>query len=335
MPRALPTIAATSTLAMVRTAEARGVKASDLLEEAGITRAMLEDPDARLPAPTILRVWNALRARTDPVLQLAAPATLPFGAYRLIDYLVAASGTVGEGVLRFARFFHLIAEALTLRVVEEPDERALCLTTVNGDPVPPVYVDYVFAALVSRIRMRIRPQLRVHRVELRQPEPEFAAAYRDAFRAPVHFGAAADRLVFSTAEWKAPTASGDAALVALLEEHARILAQQAPREITGFLGEAQQALAATLPEGGSVAQVAHALNCSVRTLQRKLVASGTTFRELTDSVRSQLAESYLSDPKVSISEVAALLGFSEQSAFNRAFRRWTGEAPGRWRRRTA
>jgi AraC-like DNA-binding protein len=105
----------------------------------------------------------------------------------------------------------------------------------------------------------------------------------------------------------------------------------APTTTTAFPGEAQQALAATLPEGGSVVQVAHALNCSVRTLQRKLVASGTTFRELTDSVRSQLAESYLSDPKVSSSEVATLLGFSEQRAFNRAFSRWTGESPGRWR----
>lgn len=333
MPRALPTIAATSTFAMVRTAEARGVSVSDLLEEAGITREMLEDPDARLPAPTVVRVWNALRARTSPVLQLAAPATLPFGAYRLIDYLVAASSTVGEGVFRFARFFHLIAEALTLRVVEGSDEQALCLTTVDGDPVPPVYVDYVFAALVSRIRMRIRPQLRVQRVELRQPEPEFAAAYREAFRAPVRFGASADRLVFSAEEWRAPTESGDAALVALLEDHARILAQRARRATAGFLGDAQQAVVATLPDGASVVQVSRTLNCSVRTLQRKLVASGTTFRELTDSVRSQLAESYLADPAVSISEVAALLGFSEQSAFNRAFRRWTGESPGRWRRR--
>lgn len=95
-------------------------------------------------------------ARCGAAVILAAPATLPFGAYRLIDYLVAASSTVGEGVLRFARFFHRIAEALTLRVVEGPDEQVLCLTTVVGDPVPPVYVDYVFAALVSRIRMRIR-----------------------------------------------------------------------------------------------------------------------------------------------------------------------------------
>jgi AraC-like DNA-binding protein len=71
---------------------------------------------------------------------------------------------------------------------------------------------------------------------------------------------------------------------------------------------------------------------SVRTLQRKLVATGTTFREVSETVRGRLAEGYLTDPGVSIAEVAFLLGFSDQSSFNRAFRRWTGESPGRWRR---
>jgi hypothetical protein len=235
MTTAPPSIAATSTLAMVRTAEARGVEAKDLLEKAGLTRASVEDPDARLPAPTVLAIWNALRDRcADPTLQLVAPASLPFGAYRVIDYLVAASATVGDGVQRFARYFGLIAESVSLSIVESKGERCLCLATAGGGPVPPVYVDYVFAALVSRIRMRIRPALQVHRVELRQFEPRESAPYRDVFRAPVHFGAAADRLCSDAAEWEAPTESGDAALVTLLEEHARIMAQRAPRGAASF-----------------------------------------------------------------------------------------------------
>jgi AraC-like DNA-binding protein len=70
----------------------------------------------------------------------------------------------------------------------------------------------------------------------------------------------------------------------------------------------------------------------VRTLQRGIIKSRTTFRQVSETVMARLAEGYLADPKVSICEVAFLLGFSEQSAFNRAFRRWTGESPGRWRR---
>lgn len=333
MTTAPPTIAVTSTLAMIRTAEGRGVAVADVLEKAGVTRAVVEDPDARLPAPTVLAIWNALRDRcTDPALQLVAPLSLPFGAYRIIDYLVAASTTVGDGVERFARYFGLIAERVSLRIVESDGERCLCLATADGGPVPPVYVDYVFAALVSRIRMRIRPGLRVTRVELRQSEPRDGATYREVFRAPIRFGASTDRLCFDADEWDAPTESGDAALVTLLEEHARILAQRTPRSAVGFAAEVQKVIASRLPEGGSVEEVARALNMSVRTLQRRLIESGTTFRQASESVMARLAEGYLADPKVSVSEVAFLLGFSEQSAFTRAFRRWTGESPRRWRR---
>jgi AraC-like DNA-binding protein len=334
MAKAPPSIAATSTLAMVRAAGARGVRTEDLLEDAGLTCESLEDPDARIPGPTVLAIWNALRHRTgDPTLQLSAPGSLPFGAYRVIDYLVAASATVGDGIGRFARFFGLVAEAVSLTMEETGGEHRLCLLMSDGRPVPPVYVDYVFAALVSRIRMRIRTDLRVLRVEMRQSEPEASAAYTQLFRAPVHFDAAADRLCFSDAEWLAPTESADEALARILEDHARILAQRMPKTATGFRAEVQRAIVAALPEGRSAADVARTLHMSVRTLQRKLVANGTTFREVAEGVSGQLAAEYLADPSVSISEVAFLLGLSDQSSFHRAFRRWTGESPGRWKQK--
>ncbi len=332
MVNAPPMIAATSTLAMVRTASARGIETADLLAEAGVTLEFLGDPDARIPGPTVLALWNALRERAaDPTLQLVAPTTLPFGAYRVIDYLVASSATVGEGVQRFARFFRLIADAVILNIDRGDDEHCLCLARGDGGPVPPVYVDYVFAALVGRIRMQIRPALQVRRVELRQAEPPMTAPYGDVFRAPVRFNAAADRLCFADGEWHSPTTTADVTLALLLEEHARILAQRIPHSVSGFTAVVQKAIAAASPEGGSAEDVARALNVSVRTLQRKLVATGTTFREVSETVRGRLAEGYLTDPKVSIAEVAFLLGFSDQSSFNRAFRRWTGESPGRWR----
>jgi AraC-like DNA-binding protein len=127
--------------------------------------------------------------------------------------------------------------------------------------------------------------------------------------------------------------TADEALARLMEEHARILGQRIPEVEDGFRSEVQKTIAATLPEGGSAEVVARKLHVSVRTLQRKLIAAGTTFREVSETVRTRLAEEYLNDPKVSIAEVAFLLGFSDQSSFHRAFRRRTGVTPGRWRRR--
>ena len=336
MAKTPPSIAATSTLAMVRTAEARGFTTADLLTQAGLTRAALDDPDLRLSAPTVLALWNALRERTaDPALQLVAPTSLPFGAYRVIDYLVGASATVGEGIRRFVRFFQLITQTAALSIESDGDEYRLCVATPDGGAVPPVYVDYVFAALISRIRMRIRPALAVKQVTLRHSESGLLARYQEIFRAPVRFGAPDDRLCFSHEEWRAPTELADAALARLLEEHARILAQRIPHGDPGFSAEVEKTIVAAPAEGGSAEQVARALHVSVRTLQRKLIAAGTTFRQVSESVRGQLAAGYLADSGVSIAEVAFLLGFSDQSSFNRAFRRWTGESPGRWRRRHA
>ena len=329
-----PSIAATSTLAMVRTAGARGFPTADLLEEAGLSLEGLEDPDARIPRATVLALWNALRERTsDPVLQLAAPTALPFGAYRIIDHLVAASTTVGEGIRRFARFFGLIADGVSLNVHAGDEEHCLSLAMADGGAVPPVYVDYIFAALVSRIRMRIRPGRQVRRVELRQPSPGVTTLYENLFGSPVRFDAAADLLCFSNHEWDSPTITADASLGGLLEEHARILAHRTPHASSAFAADVQKAIAATMPEGGPASAVARALHVSVRTLHRRLGAGGTTFRRVSDAVRHQLAEQYLADARVSIAEVAFLLGFSDQTSFNRAFRRWTGESPGRWRRR--
>lgn len=319
---------------MVRTAELRGVQTADLLHTAGVMRELLDDPDARLPGATVLAIWKALRERTgDPALQLVAPACLPFGAYRVIDYLVGASATVGDGIQRFASYFRLIAEAIDLTIFDDGEEHCLCLAMADGGAVPSMYVDYVFAALVTRIRMQIRPGVQVRRVEFRQPEPPSISPYADVFRAPVRFGAEADRLCFGDEEWRAPMDSADASLARLLEEHARILAERLPHEASDFVATLRKTITSAIPNGGSADEVARALNVSVRTLQRKLSLAGTTFREVSDAVRAQLAQEYLTDPRVSIAEVALMLGFSEQASFNRAFRRWTRESPGRWRRR--
>jgi len=333
MIEAPPSVAVTSTLAMVRTAEARGFPVADLLERAGLPREVLQDPDARIPGAQALELWRALGERTgDPALQLAAPTTLPFGAYRVMEYLVRVSATVGAGVTRFAEFFSLIADGLSVSI--EPDEEGscLCVCTAEGGAVPPMYVEYVFAALVGRIRMGIRSDLQVRQVDLRRPRPPDVTPYEQRFHAPVRFGAPRDRLCFTAAEWAMPIEGADEALARVLEEHARVLAARLPEAHTDFVSAVRTAVMATLPDSADVEHVARELHMSSRTLQRKLAEAGTTFREVLDHVLSGLAESYLADTTVSIREVGFLLGFSDQSSFHRAFVRWTGSAPGRWRR---
>ena len=91
-------------------------------------------------------------------------------------------------------------------------------------------------------------------------------------------------------------------------------------------------LAATLPAGTDVVDVASALHMSARTLQRRLEEEGTRFTEVLDRVRLELARTALRDPETTLTDVAFRLGFGDLATFSRAFKRWTGKPPGQWRR---
>ncbi len=331
---ALPLSTVTSTLAMVRAAERRGVDAQPVLARHGVTMATLLDPDNHLPVSTEFAIWDELRAETrEPALQLVAPIELPVGTYHVLDYLVGVSATVGDGMRRIARFLGIIARQVEVSAQVADDECRLVATTASGGAVPPMYVDYTFGAVVGRMRAIAPDAFAVERVQLRQPPPASPAAYRDVFLCPVDFGAGADALVFSRARWDTRLPAHDPTLAQVLETHARFRLERMAAAPVALAGDVRAAIIAALPDGAPVDAVARALRLSVRTLLRRLDDAGTTYRDALDTVRGELAREYLHDGRVAISEVALLLGFADQRSFHRAFERWTGETPGRWRAR--
>lgn len=327
-----PMGAVASTLAMVRAAEAAGVDARSVLARHGVAMETLLNTDNQIPIARAFAIWDELRDRSgNPALHLVAPTALPVGTYHVVEYLIGASATVGEGAQRFARFIGLIARQVSVVVETDPVEGRLVATTSSGLAVPPLYAAYTFAAFVGRVRANFRPGLRVARVEFRQPIPSEPERYRAFFGADVFFGAAADRLCFSRDEWDTPFETGDPTLAQVLEAHARARLERAADGTSVLEARVRRAIVGALPEGAPVEAVARSLHSSVRTLQRGLREAGTTYRDLLDTVRSELARQFLEDRTVAISEVALLLGFADQSSFHRAFDRWTGQSPGRWR----
>lgn len=331
---AAPTIAITSTRAMVQAASAMGVDVDAVLGAEGVTRSVLDDPDARLPHPTVLRIWDELAARSgDHAFQLRAPRLPPYGAYRVLDYLVVATPTLGEWFALFARYFRLINTGVDLQVLWEGERPCLDMRMVDGGAAEPVYVDYTFAAFLERTRLRAHPGWSPSLVEFRHPAPEDAEPYRSVFRCPVVFDASGDRLWCGVEDWTARSAEADAPLGLLLEDHARLLSEAMPIH-GGFVRAVRSVMAEVLSDGAPSALVAKKMAMSVRSLQRRLARERTTYSALLDSLREELARQYLAESDLAISEVAFLLGFSEQSSFHRAFKRWTGAAPGKWRGRS-
>lgn len=190
-----------------------------------------------------------------------------------------------------------------------------------------------FAALAVLGRRTTNVEWTARETRFQHPAPSDIREHERIFRCPVRFGAAANEFVFDSAYLTLPIVKADPSLCALLDRHAEGLLAKYPREDS--LVERVRTILKDELNGGdaSLESVARQLSLSERTLQRKLRALGTSHNELLDQMRKDLAVRYLREPEMAVCEVAYLLGFSESSAFHRAFKRWTGTSPNEFRRR--
>lgn len=330
------TVLSTASRAVVDACERLGLDVAAILNSAGLTRDALEDPDRRIPAARADALWSAAYARAgDPQLALHAAEALPFGAYKVVDFLAAHSPTVGEALRRVAAHFRLIDPRAVLEVTEGAPRALVFHVRDPKTPLSPPAQEYTFAALVLRCRWCAGPTWAPDRVELTFPEPPQSAEHRRVFATEVRFGCPLPRLVLSPAAWEAPVRGAEPALLSVLEDHARRLLRELP-PADDLPGQVRAAIAEELPGGDpSAAAIARRLAMSERTLQRRLQAENTTLAQLFDETRGAVAKAHLADPALGLAEVAWLVGFSDQSAFTRAFRRWTGSTPGAWRQRLA
>lgn len=327
------TVLPVATRALLQACGRIGLDPDALLNRAGLDRARLDDPDGRIDAEQADAVWReAYLASGDAALALRAAEETPFGAFRVLDYLGASAATVGEGLRRVAAYFPLVDPRAAL-AIEEPAGHAVTLAflrTATG-ALPPEAQEYTLAILALRVsQVTPSPGRPVH-VRFAFARPPHAREHARVLGVQPEYDAPVPALVFAPETWTAPTSARDPRLFAALDEHASaLIAECSPVASARRVGAA---IAEELPgREPSLARVARRAGASPRTLQRRLEAEGTTFAAEVEHVRRARAEAFLRAPDVSIAEVSWLLGFAEQSAFTRAFRRWTGIAPTAWRR---
>jgi AraC-like DNA-binding protein len=165
-------------------------------------------------------------------------------------------------------------------------------------------------------------------VDFRHAAPADASEHARLFGVSPRFGVEVNAIEFDRATIEQPLASADPALSSVIERHAEALLAARPEPAETTANRVRRLLGAMLGEGEvSLAGAASRLRMSERSLQRRLAAEGVSFDAVLDELRRDLALRYLADARLAIAEVAYLLGYSEPSAFHRAFKRWTGETP--------
>ena len=315
---------ATATNILWKLIEANGHEPDGLYREVGINPDLLNQPGSRVPYLLVNQLWGkATEIINDPCFGLKAYKYWHPSYFHALGYAWLASHTLRDALNRFVRYLRIVSEKIFLELEEGPDALTLILShKILGMRVP-AQIDMGMAMSIHICRLNFGENLKPVAVNFMHDEPPCAEEYYALFRSPVRFSADRDCITFATADV-------DKYLVGANPQLAR-LNDQVMIEYLGKLNKddiidrVTAAVVDMLPSGGVADEnIAESLNMSVRSLQRRLKEVGTTFRTILDMVRKDLAATYVRDPEIELAEIAFLLGFSEQSAFSRAFRRWTG-----------
>ncbi len=323
--------------ALMRWLQARGVDAS-LLEVWAARFALPADAAARdeLPVtPTALdELLEAAGALVgEPYLALQLPAQLPFRRYGLHELAARASGTVREAMERTVRYASLIDPRMSFAFEVEGGE-ACWRQQMRGYPrgVGRASNEYALGAALTHLRGAASVSIGARRVWFMHPRPrELGPLHRFFGTRELDFGSDDNGFTFDAALLELPTPEGDARLLATVEPLAEAALRAQP-PAHDFSVEVATKIRALLPDGGNVEAVAAALHMSARTLQRRLGEAGAQFTEVLDAVRTDEAKRALVGGDVPLGEIAWRLGFADLASFSRAFKRWTGQPPGTYRR---
>ena len=325
------TVAAGMACAWVDAAVARGVSRSELLARSQISPEALTDQDARLPLATLVRlIAVAKELCADPALALHLGETIDCADYSVASLLSYSCETVAEALAQRNRYGRLMADVECEgpeRYRLEPLAGRVWLIDTRRNPNESPELTEAFFARVASVSHQQREKPFLLAAHFTHPEPSYRAEYERVFRVPLVFGSDRNALLFDAAWLQQRIAVTPRYAFGILSAHAESLLETLERT-KSVRGRVESLLLPILHTGeASIERVAGQMGLSRQTLFRRLKKEGVTFERVLDELRRRLAHGYLQGGRVSVSEAAFLVGFSDPAAFSRAFKRWTGSSP--------
>jgi len=314
----------------------RGIRAEVLLQEARLDLVWLERQTGTIDVATFAQAAGAAyRLTGDASLALQIGMNAPPHTLHITGEVLMHCPTIRAALAEINRYLPLILPLGSFRLEEHGERAHLVFDAPFSEPHFQRFVSELTLTFVVRIgrhfASRASAPIAVH---VRHPAPSYAQAYRQAFGCPVEFGAERDQIVFARALLDEHQPFGDEVLCRLLKSRADdLLGEERAKTL---LSERVKILLRRELDLSTVdlPTVAQRLDLPPRSLRRRLRAEGCSLTSLLDAVRRDLALESLVDLELPIKQVAERLGFSEVSAFHRAFRRWTGRTPTRYRLET-
>ncbi|MEH6471746.1 MAG: AraC family transcriptional regulator [Halopseudomonas sp.] len=310
-----------------------GLDASAIFTEAGLDPDLLVDGNARYPLTGVTKLWAlAEQASTDPCFGLSVGKCWSAKNFHALGFAWLASGNAFDALQRLQRYGKLINDALVSKIWVSGKYCHLQIGVESPDASP---LDCARIAAISTLTVMLRQLLGenfiAERIELPIARPANALLLENFVGCPVYYQTETMAIVLSLSDCEKPIMGASPELLRANEEVAE--AYLARLDKADIKTRVERQIISLLPSGKvDESIVAESLTVSVRTLQRQLKESGASFTGLLQSIRKELAKTYVQDSRLSLTEVTYLLGFSDPANFSRAFKRWFNCAPTTFRK---
>ncbi|MEK5058236.1 AraC family transcriptional regulator [Paenibacillus sp. FSL H7-0326] len=326
-------ISITMLYTMIRSVSLSGYDVDTFCRDNGLDPRLLQDPEARIGAEQHVKLaCAAAELLEDEHFGLHQGSQMEMADLGVLGYTMVHSGTIGECIHAYQRYYATVCSGYDIRLSRQGSEAVLTLSLEELSYPPSRHcVDDMVSSLVHiMIRLSGRA-IEFSRITLMHPEPDSGDEYRKVLGVQPEFNKEHTSLYFPQKVLEYPVLYADVRLAGWFEERTSdvLLKLKAGRHFTDELTRwIMEQLRVSLP---SISDAAAYFHMSTRTLQAKLQQENTTYTRLLNDIRKELALRYLKEPEQSIADIAYLLHFSEDSAFQHAFKKWTGLAPGQYR----
>ena len=330
---ALPTASGGIARAAYRLMKEARIARRAVLQQAGLTAHQMDRPDVRFPVKSQIAFLNAAAQALDkPFLGFELARAIDLRELGLLYYIQASSTSLHDALARAARYSAIHNEGLLLRYRELHDV-AVSFRHVGVPRADDSHQIEFFATMMVRICRHLTARnLTPEVVTFIHGRQHVSPELRAFFGCDIRFAAEADELVYPRSAGPMHVVQADPYLNALLARYCDEALVQRQTKAGPWRLRVENALVPLLPHGkANLEEICSVLGASRRTVIRRLAAEHETFSSVLDDLRRNLANRYLAEKELPISEIAWLLGYKTGSAFNHAFKRWTKSSPSRVR----
>ncbi|MEM1295767.1 MAG: AraC family transcriptional regulator [Verrucomicrobiota bacterium] len=317
---------------VIRKAVQFGFDRELLLSRSNLSPAELSDPDTRIPREKLSRLWIAIEEEyKQPFFGIEVGKSVTLEDLGILGYAMRHSETLGHAMAKLEQFGKLLSDDVAITVelgCGAPQIRLDASIQLIAIRHP---IHCRLAIVVAIARELTSPELSPRRIHIPELLTKDAVDLSEFFQCQLTSGEQQAIVVFEEADWKRRIDDRDPKLESYLNDYANHLIEKRP-DSDNLVAQIEFALSSNLAAGEpGLISIAKYLGMSVRSLQRRLTAAQTSYKQVLDDFRRTQALDFLSDRRYTIQEVAKYLGYHEPSGFYRAFHRWMGCTPNQYR----